>query len=252
MQQHPRIGDLTLTGWGVPDKYGYPVLWVCACGKHGHSKFSDMKLAAEDGEPHSCKSCAMRRRMAGKVGSEEHAAHMKRLCAAAAAAVAAKAREADAAAIAKILIGAKARCENREKAGYKNYGGRGIRFRFDTIEQGVTYILGSIGPKPAPGYSLDRIDNDGDYTPGNLRWATHTEQMNNRRAWANGAVGARVLELQQRGCQFSYESIRTFVRQGYTDEEILSRAKSTSGRPRVRHRKLWASAPVCGERETDS
>jgi hypothetical protein len=41
-----------------------------------------------------------------------------------------------------------------------------------------------VGPRPGPGYSLDRIDPDGNYEPGNVRWATRLEQRHNRRAAA--------------------------------------------------------------------
>jgi hypothetical protein len=58
------------------------------------------------------------------------------------------------------------------------YGGRGIKFLFESFEQFYT----EVGPKPSPRHSLDRFpDNNGNYEPGNVRWATQEEQMNNRR-----------------------------------------------------------------------
>jgi len=59
----------------------------------------------------------------------------------------------------------------------KHWSGRGIRFRFSTFE----CFLAEIGLRPGPGYSLDRINNDGHYEPGNVRWATVLEQRHNRR-----------------------------------------------------------------------
>lgn len=59
---------------------------------------------------------------------------------------------------------------------YKNYGGRGIRVEFASFEE----FLAEVGPKP-PGTSIDRIDNDGNYAPGNVRWATRSQQDHNKR-----------------------------------------------------------------------
>jgi hypothetical protein len=60
---------------------------------------------------------------------------------------------------------------------WKDYGGRGIEFRFISIEQ----FFAELGPRASPAHSLDRKDNDGHYEPGNVRWATKTEQQLNRR-----------------------------------------------------------------------
>lgn len=77
------------------------------------------------------------------------------------------------------------RCYNQKAKQYKNYGGRGINNFWRTDPSGfVKYILQELGPKPSKKYSLDRINNDGNYEPGNLRWATAKQQANNKtHAW---------------------------------------------------------------------
>lgn len=72
---------------------------------------------------------------------------------------------------------AKRRCLNPKNKSYSNYGGRGIEFRFNSFEE----WFAELGLKPTPDHSVDRIDNDGHYEPGNVRWATKTEQQKNRR-----------------------------------------------------------------------
>ena len=76
----------------------------------------------------------------------------------------------------------KVRCCLTTATNYKNYGGRGIEFRFDSILSAVEWVKNNIG-YPPPGLSIDRIDNERHYEPGNLRWATRSEQMLNRRKW---------------------------------------------------------------------
>lgn len=71
---------------------------------------------------------------------------------------------------------AKQRATNPKHRHWSHYGGRGIEFRFKSFED----FLGAIGPRPA-GRTLDRIDVDGHYEPGNVRWATNLEQRHNRR-----------------------------------------------------------------------
>lgn len=75
--------------------------------------------------------------------------------------------------------GAKARCENPNYRRFEHYGGRGIKFLFESFEQ----FLDEVGRKPSPDMSLDRIDVNGHYEPGNVRWATPKEQSANTRGW---------------------------------------------------------------------
>jgi hypothetical protein len=72
---------------------------------------------------------------------------------------------------------ARSRCNNPSNKDYRYYGGRGIKFLFPSFK----HFFAELGPKPTPDRELDRIENDGHYEPGNVRWATHSQQMKNKR-----------------------------------------------------------------------
>lgn len=72
------------------------------------------------------------------------------------------------------------RCNSKSARGYKNYGGRGIK----VCERWLNFalFLEDMGEKPSPHHTLDRFpNNNGNYEPGNCRWATQSEQQRNKR-----------------------------------------------------------------------
>lgn len=75
---------------------------------------------------------------------------------------------------------AKTRTTNPRGKDWRYYGARGIRMAPEWLHDFPAF-LACIGPRPAPSYSIDRIDVNGDYAPGNVRWATVMEQRMNQR-----------------------------------------------------------------------
>lgn len=72
------------------------------------------------------------------------------------------------------------RCYDKNHPKYEHYGGRGIDV-FDDWKKSFTSFYEHVGNRPSNLHSLDRIDVNGDYEPGNVRWATYKEQNLNQR-----------------------------------------------------------------------
>lgn len=79
------------------------------------------------------------------------------------------------------------RCHNPSHPRYRDYGGRGIRVCSEWREDFWTFVR-DVGDRPEENqirYTLDREDNDGIYEPGNVRWATFSEQAKNKRGFGD-------------------------------------------------------------------
>lgn len=81
----------------------------------------------------------------------------------------------------RVYIGMIARCHNPDRPGYEGYGGRGIRVCERWLESFQNFYA-DMGPRPMAKYEIDRIDNDGNYEPGNCRWTTRKINARNTRS----------------------------------------------------------------------
>jgi len=114
------------------------------------------------------------------------------------------------------------RCTNSAHPSYHKYGGRGIVVcnRWRAYEA----FISDMGKRPSPDHSIDRKDNDGNYEPGNCRWATLVEQANNTRA-------NRILEIDgvsetiadwSRKCGVKPNTIVTRLRAGWSPQRAIA------------------------------
>lgn len=113
------------------------------------------------------------------------------------------------------------RCNNQNHKWYHRYGGRGISVcrQWSSFEQ----FLCDMGKRPTAKHSVDRVDNDGDYTPENCRWATPIEQAHNTSRTHLIKYGGRVMCISEwsRYTGIPLSTLSQRITRGWTTAQAL-------------------------------
>lgn len=117
---------------------------------------------------------------------------------------------------------ARARCRNPKVKRYPLYGGRGIRM-CDEWASSFEAFIRDMGRRPSSSHSLDRLDSNGHYEPGNCRWATAAQQNNNRSINRHVIVrGSRMTVAEaSRLTGIPHATILGRLDRGYPDDEAV-------------------------------
>jgi hypothetical protein len=128
------------------------------------------------------------------------------------------------------------RCTNSKHPSYPIYGGRGITICSEFLD--FETFIKEAGQRPSPEHSLDRIDNNKGYEPGNIRWVTRKEQQRNMRTnrilTLNG-VSKPMVEWAEE-YEIEFDTLKSRLAYGWSVEDAITKPLVKSGRPRTRPR----------------
>lgn len=127
------------------------------------------------------------------------------------------------------LTAAKGRCTNPNDPNWPNYGGRGIEFRFEGVTAAGLWIMENLGLADRS-MEIDRIDVNGHYEPGNLRWATRKQQNWNKRT----NVREQWTYVPEEW-PYEFNTVQRKLTEGWTRDQIIEQAKLAV----VEKRKGW-------------
>lgn len=111
------------------------------------------------------------------------------------------------------------RCTRAADKNFHRYGGRGIEVKYSGFE----HFYSDIGPRPTDAHSVDRIDFNGHYEPGNVRWATIVQQGNNTSRNRTLVVCGRALTVAEwaRETGIPYGTIQGRLHRGWSSEDAV-------------------------------
>lgn len=117
------------------------------------------------------------------------------------------------------------RCNDPKNKGYKYYGGRGIKV-CDAWNHSSMYsfFLATVGRRPSRNHSLDRINNNGNYEPGNVRWATRKQQARNTRSNRVFTINGETHCVEEWAEKYNVgsQAVRLRLRRGVPIKEALT------------------------------
>lgn len=118
----------------------------------------------------------------------------------------------------------KSRCNNNKHPQFHNYGGRGISV-CEKWKNSFVCFVDDMHPKPAKGYSIDRINVNGNYEPANCKWSNNKEQNNNRRDCIFFEYNGIKLTLTQWAEKLSInkQTLHERLKRGYTVTQIIEK-----------------------------
>lgn len=158
----------------------------------------------------------------------------------------------------RILEGIVTRCTKTDHHNYAYYGGRGVRvcdrWRFGEGDlSGIECFLADIGPAPTKAHTVDRIDVNGNYEPGNCRWATRKEQARNfrRNIWVEYKGERRLLIELCEAVGMNPQVAKNRIERGWSVEDAVH-APCVKGRGGVRPRYDLAKLAPCSDAPSET
>lgn len=148
--------------------------------------------------------------------------------------------------------GMKQRCTNPKDRRFKDYGGRGIEFRFDSVTTCALWVRDNLGiPTDPEMMELDRKNNNGHYEPGNVQWSTRQQNMNNTRV-SKWSPLMHKFKLTHPEVRYSDASLRSLLSAGLSFAEIVQRWNKPSHKPKGKYGTYSTADPAIASLAKDS